>query len=109
MNWKLTHDLSEFLGKIEQHDLIGEVRQQGTIIALELKAEEATSYFHSIRDKAYDFFIQRRVLLRPLGNVIYVFPPYCITYDQLERTYQVIEDFLNYYSESLPPSSSSDL
>ncbi|PCJ81565.1 MAG: adenosylmethionine--8-amino-7-oxononanoate transaminase [Flavobacteriales bacterium] len=84
----------EFAEKIRRNDLVEDICQQGTILAIELKTGEETSYFNSIRDNAYDFFIKRGVLLRPLGNVIYVLPPYCITEVQLAKVYEVIEEFL---------------
>jgi adenosylmethionine-8-amino-7-oxononanoate aminotransferase len=72
-----------------------EVRTIGTILAIELLTPEATDYSNSMRAKIYDFFMTRNILLRPLGNVIYIIPPYIITTEQLESIYQVIEDFIN--------------
>ena len=34
------------------------------------------------------------VLLRPLGNTVYVMPPYCITEGELDQVYGVIADFV---------------
>jgi adenosylmethionine-8-amino-7-oxononanoate aminotransferase len=36
------------------------------------------------------FFLARGVLLRPLGNTIYVMPPYCVTGEELDLVYAVI-------------------
>ena len=54
------------------------IRIKGTILAIEIYTGEGTSYFNNIRDVAYQFFIEKGILIRPLGNVIYLLPPYCI-------------------------------
>jgi adenosylmethionine---8-amino-7-oxononanoate aminotransferase len=84
-----------FLEKIKNHSLIAEVRQQGTILAIEIKTQEKTSYFNNIRDILYNFFMEKKIILRPLGNVVYILPPYCISKEDLERVYDVIEQGLN--------------
>jgi adenosylmethionine-8-amino-7-oxononanoate aminotransferase len=45
-----------------------------------------------MRPKLYQFFLERGVLLRPLGNVVYVLPPYVIEPAQLHRVYDVIAE-----------------
>ena len=40
----------------------------------------------------YEYFLKRNILLRPLGNVIYILPPYCIETEDLHRVYDVIEE-----------------
>lgn len=83
-----------FLEKMKGHPRFKDVRQQGTVLALEFKTDESTGYFNNLRDKLYYFFLEREVLLRPLGNVIYIMPPYCISQDDLYRIYGLIEEFL---------------
>jgi adenosylmethionine-8-amino-7-oxononanoate aminotransferase len=70
---------------------VGETRQIGTIGAIELRAEDA-GYLSAMRPKLYQLFLERGVLLRPLGNVVYVLPPYVISADELHRVYDVIEE-----------------
>jgi adenosylmethionine-8-amino-7-oxononanoate aminotransferase len=65
------------------------VRQLGTITAFDLKAPDA-GYLAAVGPKLYTFFLERNVLLRPLGNTIYVMPPYCITEAELDQVYDVI-------------------
>lgn len=87
---------SEFRLKIKNHALLKEVRTLGTILALELKVDnDKNSYAHNIRKKIYSFFMNRDILLRPLGNVFYVLPPYIITDSELDRIYNAIEEFLD--------------
>ncbi len=59
------------------------VRQVGTITALDLKVRDA-GYLAGVGPKLYGFFMDRGLLLRPLGNTIYVMPPYCTTASDLE-------------------------
>ncbi len=83
-----------FADEINGHNAIADIRQHGTIIAIELKVDEGTSYLSNIRDTAYRFFMDRRIMLRPLGNIIYILPPYCISSDDMKQVYAVIQDFL---------------
>jgi adenosylmethionine-8-amino-7-oxononanoate aminotransferase len=69
-------------------------RTLGTIMALELQSDESTSYTNSTRKKIYEFFLQNNILMRPLGNVLYVVPPYVITQEELTRVHQTIKKFL---------------
>ncbi|MBF8962793.1 adenosylmethionine--8-amino-7-oxononanoate transaminase [Pontibacter sp. FD36] len=66
-----------------------EARQQGTILAVEFEAD-GTSYFNKLGDTLYSFALEQGVILRPLGNIIYVIPPYCITDEQLDQVYLTI-------------------
>lgn len=86
-----SHD--EFSEKIKNHPFIKDVRCLGTILAVELNATQ-TSYLNDTRKKIYDFFLQKNILMRPLGNIFYLVPPYCITNAQLEYIYNAIEEFL---------------
>ncbi len=84
-----------FSKQIESHQLVGTVRQTGTILAIEIVNNSGSTYFSDIKDKAYQFFTERGLLIRPLGNVIFLNPPYCITTDELKFAYQTINDFLD--------------
>jgi adenosylmethionine---8-amino-7-oxononanoate aminotransferase len=88
-----------FLQKIKSHKALIEARQLGTIIAFEIRTDEKTNYLNSLAEKISGFFIERGIILRPLGNIIYVLPPYCISDKDLDYIYNSIENFL----ESLYP------
>ena len=79
-----------FVERMRTHPRVRAIRHCGTIVALEFETVEGTGYFNSLRDRLYDFFLERGLLLRPLGNVIYVMPPYCITAEELETVYVAI-------------------
>jgi len=83
-----------FVQQIKNHASITDVRQEGTVLAIELYTGTQTSYHHSQRDFIYNFFLQRGILMRPLGNIIYLIPPYCISNEQLQHIYQSIEELL---------------
>lgn len=72
---------------------VADVRHIGTVAAIELKVPDA-GYLSSLRPRLYKYFLSRGVLLRPLGNVVYILPPYIITPDQLNFVYDVIHDSL---------------
>ncbi len=82
-----------FAERISGHRNIKEVRYRGTIVAIELNPKGAGGYLDSVRNTAYRFFMDRRIILRPLGNVLYVLPPYCITAYDLDLVYTAITDF----------------
>ena len=65
------------------------VRRTGTITALDLKVCDR-GYLAEISTKLYAFFRERDLLLRPLGNTIYVLPPYCVTQEDLDVVYDAI-------------------
>ena len=70
------------------------IRQRGTLLAFDLTSSTETSYFNTIRDQAYNFLLDRGVLMRPLGNVLYFMPPYCTTNTQLQYAYRQVEELL---------------
>ena len=83
-----------FLQKIKNHPKIKTIRQTGTILAMEWETGNDTSYFSSLRDTLYNYFLKAGIILRPLGNIIYILPPYCITNDELAYIYSHIENAL---------------
>jgi adenosylmethionine---8-amino-7-oxononanoate aminotransferase len=86
---------ADFKGKIVSNRNVKEVRCLGTIIALEIKTKEESGYMNSLSEKISSWFIKRNILLRPLGNVLYVLPPYCTSDEDLVYIYSNIEIFLN--------------
>ena len=80
---------ASFAEKLQKHELIEDIRQEGTILAIELKADQS-GYNSSIKEDLYKHFISQGVLLRPLGNVIYILPPYCISDEELKQVYKSI-------------------
>ena len=79
------------LAKIAALPFVASTRQIGTIAALDVVVPEG-GYLSSIAPVLLARFRELGVLLRPLGNVVYVMPPYCITDDQLAAVYRAIEE-----------------
>ena len=83
-----------FQKKIQAHPKVNTTRVLGVIFALEIQTENQESYYGTLRNKLYNFFIENGVILRPVGNIVYVLPPYIMTDSQLEKVYQVVENAL---------------
>jgi len=81
------------LDRLSQHDLIRNPRRLGTIVAAEIGASES-AYLNSVGTRLKAFAHERGVLLRPLGNTVYVMPPYCIDDTDLDVIYAVVTAFL---------------
>ncbi|MBK0379111.1 adenosylmethionine--8-amino-7-oxononanoate transaminase [Mucilaginibacter segetis] len=82
---------SAFSTKIKGNKSVKSTRQTGTILAIEWETGDNTSYFSGLRDKLYQYFLKAGIILRPLGNIIYILPPYCITDTELNYIYSTIE------------------
>jgi len=65
------------------------IRQTGTIIAFEINSG-SDDYLNNISSIITQQSLQNGIYLRPLGNTVYIMPPYCITEEQLNKVY----DFL---------------
>jgi len=92
--YRINQSHLEFDFKIKNHPKVKTTRVLGVIFALEVKTESEESYYGSLRNKLYNFFIENGVILRPVGNIIYILPPYIITENQLKKVYQTIENAL---------------
>jgi adenosylmethionine-8-amino-7-oxononanoate aminotransferase len=78
------------LAALRSSDQVGDVRHIGSVGAVELRVQDA-GYLSAVRPRLYQFFIERGILLRPLGNVVYLLPPYVVTAEELHRVYDMIE------------------
>jgi adenosylmethionine-8-amino-7-oxononanoate aminotransferase len=79
-----------FRQEIEGQPGVRAVRHRGTILAVEYDPGEGTSYFSRLRDAFYQLALDSHVVLRPLGNVVYLLPPYCTSDAELELLYAVL-------------------
>ena len=73
---------------------IFEIRHLGTILAIELNTDAERGYLNPISKEITQFFLDRNIYLRPLGNVIYITPPYVISEEELNLIYSAILEFL---------------
>lgn len=80
-----------FQSQIAQHSKVKTTRVLGVVFALEIKTDSTESYYGNLRNKLYHFFIENGIILRPVGNIVYILPPYVITDQQLDKVYQIVE------------------
>lgn len=81
------------LATFQKHPEVRSTRQIGTVAVIELKS--APGYLNEIGRELAAYALEEGVLLRPLGNVAYCLPPYCITDSDLDRVYAVLRQFLD--------------
>ena len=80
----------DFKTKLSTHPKVKTARVCGTIFAMEWKTNEETSYFSDMHERLYPYFLEKGILMRPLGNTIYLVPPYCISAEDLQYIYACI-------------------
>lgn len=91
----IKHILINYTDELHKIPTVKEVRQLGTILAIEIQTNSESSYFNPIRDQLYQHFLEQGILLRPLGNILYLVPPYCISKKELDYVIQAIMQALN--------------
>ncbi|MCS6819727.1 MAG: adenosylmethionine--8-amino-7-oxononanoate transaminase [Chitinophagales bacterium] len=79
----------EFLEKLKPVKAIQNLRSCGTITAMEVCSEK-NDYLDPVKERLMKFYLEKGILLRPLGNTIYILPPYCITKEELSMVFDVI-------------------
>ncbi|MBB5015897.1 adenosylmethionine--8-amino-7-oxononanoate transaminase [Rehaibacterium terrae] len=86
-NRLLAARMAELAAPFADHPQVADVRQTGMILAIELAADKASKTPFPAADRrglrAYRHAIERGVVLRPLGDVLYWFPPYCVGEEEL--------------------------
>jgi len=84
----------DFVVKLKNHPKLKDIRSKGVILALEINTEEHTHYLNNASESIATHFLKKGVIVRPLGNILYLIPPYCILKHELETVLAVFEDFL---------------
>jgi adenosylmethionine-8-amino-7-oxononanoate aminotransferase len=91
--------LSELLDRFKGHKHVGDIRQRGFIAALELVKDKETKEDFPLEDKigikAIKHAAKLGLIIRPLGNVIVIMPPYVITKDELKKMIDIIEESID--------------
>lgn len=91
---QLTEWNAQQLNLLNKLERVKEARSLGTILAVELETGEGNTYFSNIRDEAYNFFLENGILLRPLGNILFINPPYCITKEEYKEAIDKLYTFI---------------
>lgn len=85
----ITRMNEQFVDVLKKESNILHARSRGTILAFEINSEK-NEYLSSIKQQVITQALSQGVLLRPLGNTIYIMPPYCITEKQLHEVHQLL-------------------
>ncbi len=85
----------DHLLKFRKLPFIKKIRITGTIAAFDLELGNKVGYLNDIGKKIKSLSMEKGLFIRPLGNVVYLLPPICITDDQLDKSYQIIWQTLN--------------
>ncbi len=79
---------------LQKSSHINKFRVCGTISAFDLQVGEGSGYMNNIGKKIKSNAIEKGLFIRPLGNVIYLMPPLCITDNQLLKSYEIIKEII---------------
>jgi adenosylmethionine-8-amino-7-oxononanoate aminotransferase len=87
-NRALAAHLAKRVAPLASHPNVGDVRKTGMIAAIELVKDRATRAPFPAAERrglrVYRHGLERGVVLRPLGNVVYFMPPFCVTTDEID-------------------------
>lgn len=86
----LSRDMAQRLEKLAEHPAFANPRQIGAIAAIDLITPDA-GYLSGLAPRLRAFAHENGLLLRPLGNTIYLMPPYCLAADQLDHVFAVLQ------------------
>lgn len=90
------------LEKLRTNPYLKNLRQTGTILAMDIAIEAETGYLNDIGLKLSSWFLEKGVLLRPLGNVLYIMPPYTMEKSDLHNIHRMIEECLEFLLGNKP-------
>lgn len=79
----------QFVQQISYHNKVMNARSLGTILAFEFHSDKK-EYLNKVKEETMQLALQQQVFLRPLGNTVYIMPPYCITPEQLQQVYNTL-------------------
>ena len=98
-NQALIQRIAENGKRFENHPNIGHIRQTGMIFAIEMVQDKISKTPFPWQERrglrAYQHSLNKHVLLRPLGNVLYFMPPYVISPDEIDLVFDVMEEAVN--------------
>ena len=86
---KITALHQQHKSRFENDPNIKNVRQRGSLLAMDLRVSDR-GYMSDIGPVLSRFFETKNLLLRPLGNTVYLVPPYCSTTEDLMSAYEAI-------------------
>ena len=82
------------LNQLSKFPFVKRLRSTGSIAAFDLDLGDYKGYLNNIGKEIKKLSIEKGLFIRPLGNVIYLLPPLCITDEQLDKSYSIIKEIL---------------
>lgn len=99
-NRELARVMGEAAAPLAEHPHVAEVRQHGMVLAIEMVADKAARKPYPWQQRrgliVYRHALSKGILLRPLGNVIYLMPPYVITAEQIRWVLEVAREGIDF-------------
>ncbi|KTT04250.1 adenosylmethionine-8-amino-7-oxononanoate aminotransferase [Pseudomonas oryzihabitans] len=112
-NRPLARRMAEATAHLVDHPQVGEVRQTGMALAIEMTADKARRTPYPWQERrglaVYQHALSRGALLRPLGNVVYFLPPYVITPEQIDFLAEVATQGIDLATRTSVSVALSDL
>ena len=112
-NKPLARRMAEATAHLAEHPQVGEVRQTGMALAIEMTADKARRTPYPWQERrglaVYQHALSRGALLRPLGNVVYFLPPYVITPEQIDFLAEVASEGIDLATRTSVSVALSDL
>ncbi len=112
-NQPLARRMAEATAHLAEHPQVGEVRQTGMALAIEMTADKANRTPYPWQERrglaVYQHALTRGALLRPLGNVVYFLPPYVITPEQIDFLAEVASEGIDLATRTSVSVALSDL
>ena len=84
----------DFAARLRDVNNVEDIRLCGTVIAFEVR-DAVAGYNSNVRDSITEKCLQKGVYVRPLGNTIYLMPPYCISDNDLDKVYDTLLEAIN--------------
>ena len=84
----------EHLADLAGHPKLRHHRVTGTIAAMDIVTDGEEGYLNKVANSIKKNCVEEGVLLRPLGNVLYLMPPYCTSRQELAEMYRAIEKLI---------------
>jgi adenosylmethionine-8-amino-7-oxononanoate aminotransferase len=93
-NAVLEQALAKSAAKFWEHPHVGDVRQEGLICAIEIvrdfKTRQAFPFTERIGHRICEAARAHGLLTRPVGDVLVLMPPYCVTENQIARMVEAL-------------------
>lgn len=110
-NRQLSHCLGKAAAHLAEHPRVGEVRQTGMVLAIEMVADKATKAPYPWQERrglqVFQYALSKGLLLRPIGNVVYFMPPYIITPEQIQWMVNIASEAID-RATALPVTQSAN-